>query len=62
MSADVKIVEVDPSIKKLVDENDGYCPCLIGHEPENKCMCRMFREQALGKCLCGRFEKVPVEK
>lgn len=62
MGQTVKIVEIDPSIKKLVDANDGYCPCMIGHEFENKCMCRMFREQAVGKCLCGRYEKVLVKE
>lgn len=56
-----KVIEIDPSVKKLVDENDGYCPCMIGHDPENKCMCEMFRQQLIGKCLCGRFEKVLVE-
>lgn len=57
----VKIIEVDPSIAELVKQNDGYCPCMIGHEPETRCMCEMFRQQTLGKCLCGRFEKVLVE-
>ena len=59
---EVKIIEIDPSVKKLVDENDGYCPCMIGQSPETKCMCHMFREQAIGECLCGRYEKVLVEE
>lgn len=57
----VKIVEINPSVKKLVDENDGYCPCMIWKSDETKCMCQMFREQSIGKCLCGRYEKVVVE-
>lgn len=57
----VKIIEIDPSVKKLVDENDGYCPCMIWKSDETKCMCQMFREQSIGKCLCGRYEKVVVE-
>ena len=57
----IKIVEIDPSVKKLVDENDGYCPCMIWKSDETKCMCHMFREQSVGKCLCGRYEKVVVE-
>lgn len=57
----IKIVEIDPSVKKLVDENDGYCPCMIWKSDETKCMCQMFREQSIGKCLCGRYEKVVVE-
>ena len=57
----VKIVEINPSVKKLVDENDGYCPCMIWKSDDTKCMCQMFREQSIGKCLCGRYEKVVVE-
>ena len=57
----VKIVEIDTSVKKLVDENDGYGPCMIWKSDETKCMCQMFREQSIGKCLCGRYEKVVVE-
>lgn len=57
----VKIIEIDPNVKKLVDENDGYCPCMIWKSDETKCMCQMFREQSIGKCLCGRYEKVVVE-
>lgn len=57
----IKIVEIDPNVKKLVDENDGYCPCMIWKSDETKCMCQMFREQSIGKCLCGRYEKVVVE-
>lgn len=57
----LRIVEVDPSFKKLVEDNDGYCPCLIDRTPDTKCMCRDFREQQeLGPCHCGRFAKVKV--
>ena len=58
---ETKIIEVDPSIAKLVKENDGYCPCMIRQSQETKCMCQMFREQSIGKCLCGRYEKVLVK-
>ena len=54
----MKIVEVNPNIKKLVDDNNGYCPCLIQKNEDTKCMCKDFREQTVGKCHCGRFEKV----
>ena len=54
----MKIVEVDKSIKKLVDDNNGYCPCLIQKNEDTKCMCKDFREQKSGLCHCGRFEKV----
>jgi hypothetical protein len=55
----VKIIERDPSFKKLVEENDGYCPCLVLRNEDTKCMCKDFREQKYpGVCHCGRFEKV----
>lgn len=59
---ETKIIEKDPSIAKKVKANDGYCPCMIGQEPENKCPCEMFRKQAIGECLCGRYEKVKVDR
>lgn len=55
----MKIIERDPSFKKLVEENDGYCPCLVLRNEDTKCMCKDFREQKHpGVCHCGRFEKV----
>lgn len=57
----LKICEIDPSVKKLVQANDGYCPCLIEKTPDTKCMCKDFRDQKTpGPCHCGRFEKVIV--
>lgn len=55
----VRIIEADPSIKKLVEENNGYCPCSVFQTPDTRCICKEFREQtAPGLCHCGRFEKV----
>ena len=55
----LKIIERDPSFRKLVEENDGYCPCLVMKNEDTKCMCKDFREQKHpGVCHCGRFEKV----
>ena len=55
----MKIIERDPGFKKLVEENDGYCPCLVMRNEDTKCMCKDFREQNHpGVCHCGRFEKV----
>ena len=55
----MKIIERDPSFRKLVEENDGYCPCLVLKNEDTKCMCKDFREQKHpGVCHCGRFEKV----
>lgn len=57
----MKIIERDPSFKKLVEENDGYCPCLVLRNEDTRCMCKDFREQKHpGVCHCGRFEKVEV--
>lgn len=56
------IKEVDKSVKELVDQNDGYCPCAVHKTPDTKCMCKEFREQTTpGLCHCGRFEKVENE-
>lgn len=58
----LKIVEVNPSIRVNVEDNNGYCPCAIWQTPDTKCMCKEFRDQTeLGLCHCGRFEKVRSE-
>lgn len=55
----MKIIEVNPNIKILVDHNEGYCPCAIHKTEETKCMCKEFREQkTTGYCHCERFLKV----
>lgn len=56
----VKIIEIDPSFRKLVEDNDGFCPCMIERTPDTKCMCKDFREMESGICHCGRFEKRKV--
>ena len=58
-----KITEIDPSIRKLVSENGGYCPCALVKNEDTWCMCKEFRESDTpGVCHCGRFEKVRVER
>lgn len=54
----MKIREIDPSIKALVHQNGGYCPCVVNKTPDTKCPCKAFREQTKCFCLCVRFEKV----
>lgn len=55
----MKIREVDPTVKALVFQNNGYCPCAVLQNEDTKCPCKEFREQTEpGKCHCGRFEKV----
>lgn len=52
----------DENICKMVIEalkaNAGYCPCKVAHIPENKCMCKDFREQEEGQCHCGLYIKI----
>ena len=45
-------------IRQGLKDNEGYCPCKIAHIPENKCMCKEFREQAEGECHCGLYIKI----
>ena len=48
---------------KLVKDNDGYCPCRIEKIPDNKCLCKEFRDQDCpGLCLCQRYMKVEIEE
>lgn len=54
----LKIKEVEPSIKALVEKNDGYCPCAVQKTPDTRCICKEFREQYTpGLCHCGRYGK-----
>ena len=55
----MKLREVNPSVKALVRQNNGYCPCAVIQNEDTKCPCKDFREQKEpGLCHCGRFEKV----
>lgn len=38
-------------------EQRPYCPCKLENIPDNKCMCRDFREQDIGECHCGLYVK-----
>ena len=43
-------------------KKDGYCPCKFGKLPENKCMCKEFKEQVAdpdfeGFCHCMLYYK-----
>lgn len=53
------IIEINPDFGKLVEQNDGYCPCAVMKTADTLCPCKDFREQIEpGACLCGRYEKV----
>lgn len=54
----MKIIEINPSMKELVDDNGGYCPCAIERREDTKCPCKDFTGQEEGDCLCGRYRKV----
>lgn len=54
----MKIIEIDPSVARLVAQNGGYCPCSVFKNEDTKCVCKEFREQKTpGPCHCGRFLK-----
>lgn len=58
----LKVVEIDPGIRELVDLCGGHCPCAIERTEDTLCPCKEFREQTEpGECRCGRFAKVVVE-
>lgn len=44
-------------IRNKLKENDGYCPCSLLKDEDHKCMCKDFREQAVGECHCGLYIK-----
>lgn len=54
----MKIIEINTAFREAVEANDGYCPCALAKNKDTKCMCKDFREQEIGRCHCGRFEKV----
>lgn len=51
------VIEFNPEIGKLVEDNDGYCPCAIFKNEDTLCPCKEFREQESGTCNCGRYKK-----
>ena len=56
LNPDKKLVA---EIEAELNENGGYCPCVMEKTPDTKCICKAFREQDHpGECHCGRFVKV----
>lgn len=54
--------ELVAKIKDGLNKKDGYCPCRLERTPENKCMCKEFREQIkdpnfTGYCHCMLYYK-----
>ena len=61
----IKVVddpEIVSEIRSQLKDNDGYCPCRLSKTPETKCMCKEFREQEIGVCHCGLYEKYDTEE
>lgn len=50
-------LEYRREVEKALKDNDGYCPCRLEKIPENKCMCKEFRDQKEGVCHCGLYIK-----
>jgi len=49
-------------LQAALKEKDGFCPCRIRRIPENRCLCREFREQIAdpdfeGLCHCRLYYK-----
>lgn len=42
-------------------KEDPHCPCRLDKNEDTLCPCKEFREQEIGKCHCGLYEKVEVE-
>lgn len=46
-------------ILRQLKSNDHYCPCSLTKTPDDKCMCKNFRDQIErrepGECACGRY-------
>lgn len=51
--------EIYENVTKAVQNNQGYCPCMITKTADTKCPCKEFREQNFaGECHCGRYLKI----
>ncbi len=61
------VLNEDKEIVKLIQDGlkarGGYCPCRVEKTPENKCMCKEFRDQIAdenfyGYCHCRLYKKI----
>ena len=58
----VKVNEDEAYVKKmrkLLEKNDGYCPCRLEHTDDTRCLCKQFRDDVAagktGECHCGLY-------
>jgi len=54
--------EIANVVKEGLKKKNGYCPCRREEIPENKCMCKEFRDQIAdpdfeGFCHCMLYYK-----
>lgn len=54
--------EIVRTVREGLKAKGGYCPCRLGKDEDNKCMCREFREQIKdpnfeGFCHCMLYYK-----
>lgn len=55
----LKIIEINPEVRKAVKENHGYCLNAVLKTDDTECLCKEFREQTTpGPCRCGLYAKV----
>lgn len=48
-------------VTKMVEENDGYCPCATVKNEDTKCPCKEFlNRKTCGICTCGRYDMIEV--
>ena len=52
-------------IRKLLKENEGFCPCQIVKDKDTRCICTDFlnrvKEGYVGLCHCGLYESVEIK-
>lgn len=54
--------EIVKAVKAGLEKKNGYCPCRMEKNEDNKCMCKEFREQIKdpdfeGFCHCMLYYK-----
>ena len=59
LNSDKETVKI---VKEGLKRTGGYCPCRLERTPDNKCMCKEFRQQIEdpdfeGFCHCRLFYK-----
>ena len=59
----IQIIKIgNEEIATAIKDNEGYCVCAVGKNPDTKCMYKEFREQEeTGVCHCGLYKKIVSE-